>query len=540
MELHGDGELQLSVRARNYAAQLHGAGPWLQIVWDGGRITLGAGAGDGRARWKVEAVAGERPRAMVSAEDGRKLHLEFHEECLYCWAELPDPGNVPALLVGPGRPEFVRLFSPDPTAFRRHFFGPGERAVTSIDSDPEFHGGHWFFCPPPFCFALAGESSCLAVGVASPLEELRFTSFEYDGALRLRYHRPRTGPFTTPRMVILPTRGDHYHAVERYCDHLRDTRLAPRGTGRRVQPWWLSPNFCGWGEQSYRGCTLESFKPGNLPEGTANRCTQALYEEVLELLDRHRIEPGVITIDDKWQQCYGAARPNEERWPDMARFIGRQHQRGRRVLLWWKLWDGEGLPQEELLGGGDRPVVDPTSPTYRARLATELRHALWELGADGFKIDFLHRGPTRDHGPSRSRAEGALLLREMLRVFRDAALEAREDCLLVGHVANPYLADLCDVVRLNDIPCPPGVSDGVVTEMRHRARIARAACPEAPIDADNWPSPNRQQWAEYVKAQPEIGVPSLYYATGIDLSGEPLGPDDYALVRESWTRWRKR
>lgn len=538
MEWHGDGESELSVRARRYAAQLYGDGPWLQLVWDGGRVTLGAGAGEGRARWRVEACVGEAVQAAVLANDGRRLQLEFHEEYLHCWAELPNPGDAPRLLVGPTRPEFGRLFSPEPTAYRRHFFSSEERAVAAMDSDPGFHGGHWFFCPPPFCFALEGDASYLAVGVAAPMKDLSFTAFEYDGSFRFRYHRSRKGPFQTPRLAILPTGGDHYHALDRYCDHLRERGLARRGTGRKLEPWWSAPNFCGWGEQSYRGCALEGFTPGRLPEGAADRCTQQLYEEILELLESQRIDAGVVTIDDKWQSCYGLARPNGERWPDMARFIGRQHQRGRRVLLWWKLWDGEGLPAGELLAGGERPVVDPTSAAYRARLAVEVRHALRELGADGFKIDFLHRGPTRDHEPSQGGAEGVQLLRAILQALQEAALDAKEDCLLVAHAANPYLADLFDVVRLNDIPCPEGIADGVVAEMRHRARIARAACPEALIDTDNWPCPNRQQWAEYVKVQPEIGVPSLYYATGIDLSGEPLGPEDYALVRESWARCR--
>jgi len=209
-------------------------------------------------------------------------------------------------------------------------------------------------------------------------------------------------------------------------------------------------------------------------------------------------------------------------------------------LLWWKLWDGEGLAEDELVPGGSRAVADPTSKAYRARLRSELRYALRELGADGFKIDFLHNGPKSDHELSREGLVGVLLLREMLASFQEAALEAKDDCLLVSHAANPYLADLFDVVRLNDIPCSDCTSDSISEEMRHRARIAAAACPEAPIDTDNWPCPNKQQWADYLKVQPEIGIPSLYYATGIDMSGEPFGPDDYNLIRETWAKWRKR
>jgi hypothetical protein len=33
-------------------------------------------------------------------------------------------------------------------------------------------------------------------------------------------------------------------------------------------------------------------------------------------------------------------------------------------------------------------------------------------------------------------------------------------------------------------------------------------------------------------------VPALYYLEAIDNSGEPLGDDDLALVRDSWASYR--
>lgn len=539
MEPLSDDSNCLELRAREYTLTIDPAGPWLEFRWAGGRVKLGGGAGRAEGAWTLRTVRSETPYLVaIDSAEGRRLLLECHDDRVYAWAELPSNDGAPALLVGPGLPEFERLFSPEPTALRRHRFSPADRAVTAVGSDPAFHGGHWFLSPPPFCFALEAGAGSLAVGVACDPDELSFSSFEYDGGFRLRYDRPREGAYRSPRLLLLPTMGDGYAAVDGYCRQLRMDGLAPVGTGRTPADWWYDPNFCGWGEQSYRGCALEGFKPGVLTDGIPGRCTQQLYGEILSTLEARGLDPGVITLDDKWQAVYGLARPDLRRWPDLPGFIAAQHARGRRVLLWWKLWDGEGLPAEELLPGGDRPVVDPESPSYRARLAHEVRYALRELDADGFKIDFLHRGPTLAHGPSRSGLQGTLLLRSMLEAMREPALEAKADCLLVAHAVNPYLADLVDAVRLNDISCPPEGVDTILGEMRHRARIAGAACPEALIDADNWPCPNRALWAEYVAGQPEIGIPSLYYATGIDLSGEAFRDEDYALVRESWARWR--
>jgi len=35
-------------------------------------------------------------------------------------------------------------------------------------------------------------------------------------------------------------------------------------------------------------------------------------------------------------------------------------------------------------------------------------------------------------------------------------------------------------------------------------------------------------------------VPALYYATGIDHSGEAFGDDDYAAIRQAWAAWEAR
>jgi hypothetical protein len=35
----------------------------------------------------------------------------------------------------------------------------------------------------------------------------------------------------------------------------------------------------------------------------------------------------------------------------------------------------------------------------------------------------------------------------------------------------------------------------------------------------------------------EGGVPSLYSATHLDMSGEPLEAGDYEALREAWQRW---
>jgi hypothetical protein len=159
--------------------------------------------------------------------------------------------------------------------------------------------------------------------------------------------------------------------------------------------------------------------------------------------------------------------------------------------------------------------------------------------ADGFKIDFTARIPSgyglrlHDHA-----VWGVELMRRYLAIVHSEAKLVKPDALVMSHTPHPYLADVLDMIRLNDINIGP--DQDVNRAMRHRARIAAIACPEAVIDTDNWPITDKAAWREYLQIQPELGVPSLYCVTHIDSTGEPLDANDYQLIRDVWARWREK
>ena len=103
------------------------------------------------------------------------------------------------------------------------------------------------------------------------------------------------------------------------------------------------------------------------------------------------------------------------------------------------------------------------------------------------------------------------------------------------HTPHPAFVDVTDMIRLNDMVAG---APSVVPQMRHRAAVARAACPELLIDTDDWRIPSLLEWREYLEAKLELGVPSLYYADGIDATGEQFEPEDYAALRRTWAEWR--
>ena len=218
----------------------------------------------------------------------------------------------------------------------------------------------------------------------------------------------------------------------------------------------------------------------------------------------------------------------------MKGWIARRHQAGQHVLLWWKAWDAQGLdPALTVCDASGQPVgVDPSNPAYESRLRQIVASLLGPdgLDADGFKIDFTARTPS---GPGLSHhgdAWGAELLYQLLAIIYSEAKRAKPDALIITHTPNPYFRTVTDMIRLNDV----NTGQAVLPQMLHRARVAQAACPDLLIDSDNWQMPDRATWRSYLGIQGRLGVPSLYYASHVDLSRESFEEGDYAAIAKVW------
>jgi hypothetical protein len=102
---------------------------------------------------------------------------------------------------------------------------------------------------------------------------------------------------------------------------------------------------------------------------------------------------------------------------------------------------------------------------------------------------------------------------------------------VITHTPHPAFVDVTDMIRLNDVV--GGVD--LVEQMEFRAEVVRAACPGLPIDTDDWRVPDKSSWRDYLAVKRSIGVPSLYYASHIDSTGEALEDDDYAAIARVFT-----
>jgi hypothetical protein len=525
---------------------------------------------------RVEAVSCERRASHVrltvtcaSSQWSSRTHVvEFGPGRITFTATVRGEGRVTTvrLLGGARLPQGVlpsgaahhTVFSPNPDHPWRVARPAVEPAVISVNGEGGEPGvGRWLFTPAPTCFGLSRERAdddrrlpdgpWLMLGLAA--RRRTFVEFAYDPtpggfSLRCEYqgHTAAEGDFTTPAVLLLFGASDPYEGLRAYREELAVRGLAPAIAPRPVAGHWLEPIFCGWGAQ----CALAA-EDGS-PAPALSR--QELYEEWLGTLAGRGLVPGTIVVDDKWQECYATCRSDTGKWPDLAGFIADRQAQGQRVLLWWKAWDPEGAPAEACVRdpSGTPLGIDPESPEGRAVIEDAMTHMLGPdgLNADGLKIDFTGRTPSgaalRHAGPS----WGFDLLHELLAVAYRAAKRVKPDSLIVTHTPDPAFLDVTDMLRLNDVlhsDHPEGLTPpsdtAVVEQMTYRSQVVRAACPEMPVDTDGWRMPGERHLVAYASAAPRLGVPSLYYAGGIDWEPGVISEAAWPAIADAWTVYRE-
>ncbi len=524
-----DGLLWFRLRLLSSLDTLHGPDETLGFTTarDGDRITVRATS----TRWYERVTV-----------------LDIHPDRLEITTTVRGRGDLlTAHLLGGHRPPagflpsgsaLDTVFSPNPDHPRRVLRPAVEPAVIAVTGDGAEPGvGRWLFCPAPWCYAVSRADRWAAMGLAAPIDEQTFTSFHYaagtDGfTLRLDYegHTRVDGEFTTPTLVLQFGHDTPQAAIHAHSDLLRERGRAPP-VRADVHRHWLEPIFCGWGAQSALSGT------------TQEESTQENYDRFLTHLARHDVVPGTVVVDDKWAARYATCRADERKWPDLRGWIAKQHAEDRRVLLWWKAWDPDGAPPEACvtLPDGTPVALDPEHPLGERTVVDAVTHMLCDLDADGLKVDFLAKTPSGTALRHAGRRWGAALLHHLLALVHDTAKSIKPDALIVTHTPNPAFADVTDMIRLNDIRMLDAIDPAgpVVPHMRYRASVVTAALPGMPVDSDGWCLPDRAEWRAYLHVQAELGVPALYYADRIDLSGEELTSEDLTEVAGLWGTYRR-
>jgi hypothetical protein len=481
-----------------------------------------------------------------------------------------DHGRTGPRTYSTGSPvSFTQVLCPEPNSHARQIIRPHEYAQVSVNADLDYYGGNFVADPGLLAFALCAPSQTewWAMGLATAPGNHHFSEFEYlggdDFALSLNcWGALQVKGSIAPPAVVLTPAATAAQALAIYVDILREDTLVPR-VRREEASWWHRPIVCGWGHQCYQA---DLFRIRSTPERPRDNaaytlCTQVNYLDIVSRLDDAELPYGTLVIDARWFLAGGLKNVDVGRWPNMADFVAQMHRRGRKVLLWWGPWDAEGIsPEESVRWFPDEAIhqnrpgrqakfgmpipgaklgVDISLPRVRDRVREQVHYFLGRgtacVNADGLKIDHQSATPGlygMTFGAGSQRLFGIEAAHEMQRIIYTAAKEVKPDALIIGQSPNPYFSDVQDMLRLGDVYSHR--QDTVLEEMTFRAEMAHVADPSVLIDTDGWPLPSLAAWREYAFAQPALGVPSLYYASHLDTTGEALTDREFALLRRAW------
>lgn len=240
-------------------------------------------------------------------------------------------------------------------------------------------------------------------------------------------------------------------------------------------------------------------------------------------------------MDDKWQKHYGTFEVDEDKWPDMPGFVRRQHEKGRRVLLWIPAYQAEGVP-EAFCAKDDtgKPLfAAPGMAEYDAFVREGIMRLVQKTDIDGFKEDWIGRTGERPGIRDYGILHGIEMVRRFQYVVHDALHSVKADALLETQTPNPLFRESSDMLRLNDI----WFATRELSEMmRERARIARIAGWKL-LDCDNASPTTIDEWMQYAQVQPHLGVPSLYFLTETESSHEPMTRAQSDYLAAIWRKY---
>ena len=401
-----------------------------------------------------------------------------------------------------------------------------------------------YLAPPEYMypFYMNGCSGWFGLGLTAEPGRYNFDRFQYHPH-KNHFHlelplfgktEVRSGEKWTSFGILGLPGSDAFDILRKYSEWHFSAGGCKRRDYSNIPEWWKGPIFCGWGEQGDKARML------GLPS-TFHAATQKIYTEMSDQLDQWGLAPSFMIIDDKWQKTYGGLTPDPEKWQNMRAFTDREHAKGRRVLLWVKMWTPEGLPSNACVHrNGCECSVDPTSPEYQKHLRKTIHTLLSSeegcCNCDGFKLDFIGCVPD---GESLTTAEknvyGVELLKRLASEFYYGAKEAKPDALINASYGHPYFAEVCDQARLHDY-----IEDmrNAVEMMEFRKTLFDCAMPGISIDTDAGGTGSRRDFLRYITNQPKLGAPDLYYLTR--LTKEPFGQDVIDRIRSVWNEYKAR
>jgi len=438
--------------------------------------------------------------------------------------------------------EFDTYYAPVPTV-KGNRQGVFSAMDSYLNKDGSLDSLSYLTVPPMFVFTydICGIEPKLAMGLVAKKGEHNFTEFnyitKYEGWMsKFWFTTDQTGHVTvdgtweTPAIIIYGA-DNRSDSLKYYAEYYYNNGIAKRKDPTEKKPrFWYGPMACGWIEQAAWG-----IKEG-IPRSGVDMAYQPAYDHFNEELERVNLHPQIMIIDDKWQTNYGSAEVNPEKWPDLRGWIDMNLEKyNRHVMLWYKLWDAEGLPDDMCMinAKNGEKRADPTNPKYQAYIKETMHRLLSSdegcMNAYGLKLDYAFIQPVGRDYKSYSGKFGVELYVEYLKVIYEAVKAAKPEAIVSGSPCHPLFAEYIDHARLHDYF--PDLRR-CYEEFAFRREIYTTAMPGVLVDTDGAAFRSHRDTMRYMRLAPKLGIPDLYCLT--DLPCIHITDEDWADVAKVW------
>ena len=465
--------------------------------------------------------------------------------------------------------EFDEVINTAPNFHGKIFYHPVESFTTSFAQDlsPAVGGQALASCCSCIGMRDRTERKYLVAGAAAAPGEYTWDSFRWNpmpimpptgyigdqmkaGGFAIEYAGKKSvsGVWETPRL-ILSFCGSCDDILPSYLSVCYERKYLPKPHRRRIQNWWKSPIYCTWHDQAAAAMMDKNNYIGHNGPHARDFCTEELVEEWLAELINHDCKPGILILDDKWQLNLNDADPDPEKFPDMRNWIERCHKRGIKVFLWTAAWNNDNIPLDEAVTRDGKVVCgDITNPKYEARFREMVRRYFSDaedgLNADGVKMDGLLGLPMGPGLKNRENLWGLELQKRYLDILYEVAHKTKKDVCVSTFVANPYLADTSDMVRLADM------YHGRLTTrraMKQRAEVYSYTMPHTLIDTDGqFNFSAMDHVSELMADQMKLGIPTVYNGKLLRQNRffmpsvyRELNEEDYTIISRAFKIQRK-
>jgi len=488
--------------------------------------------GEPLENFEVRKISPGGESVKVSCRAGGEpvtLAFEFHSKGFVYSYVLPNGSGLRKFTLGAIEGDFFQVhnFDPDLTCFDipRRIETPVQISSRRVEYDKFFQldGGNYMM--PPYLLAIHDRKQFIGLGLLDVPEtaaglDARVSAgrieiqFDYGGDTQLsRYVTPRLG------IYLAASRTGVLEAYRRSISHGESVK--------RTQPqhWWREPIYTSWGDQVYKKHLAEGHF--TTEAGSEKYASAELIDAALEKLNRERIFPKTIVIDEGWSRALGDWDADDAKFGgSLAGYIRQKQRDGYRIVLYFNpflvstdadivsarpgflLAGADARPATVTRSGREYYLFDWSSADFRRHVRQKIARMVAPdgLNGDGLKVcgtKYLPGASDRPAYPSYGLGE-----RYLLAVIRDVhsfVKRADADAPIFLACLNPLFERFFDVVRL-----------GNISEVNHDLYVERAVTAsrlmgEKPIDTDDWAAFGKAIGATtFIKAL--AGVPNIFSA----------------------------